>query len=194
MRLPCAAILSPGARRRRRARHEQRRTQRQPLLDATEFTKTTSFAEVMNIATETTRPTDTEQWIAQLDPADPSVKVRDGRYLRHVRETADTARDAQEAFYAAVTDARAHGESWATIGNGARSLKTSRAAAIRDESALTPRAHLTTASGPTATARWWLPFRRPAQWWICSRVSPIVGGEPCLGACHTQTDPRSYRR
>lgn len=57
-----------------------------------------------------------EQWIDQLNPDDPSVKVRDGRYLRHVREAADEADTAAEHLRQAVAEARANGESWGTIG------------------------------------------------------------------------------
>lgn len=60
--------------------------------------------------------TATEQWLDQLDPKDPSVKVRDGRYLRHVREAADAADTAAENLRQAVAEARANGESWGTIG------------------------------------------------------------------------------
>lgn len=66
--------------------------------------------------TKTDGKTSVEEWIDQLDPADPSVKVRDGRFLRHVREAADAADAAGEELRQAVADARANGESWGTIG------------------------------------------------------------------------------
>ncbi len=65
---------------------------------------------------KTGTPADTEQWLAQLDPDDPSVKVRDGRWLRAVRAAADTAAQAADDLRTAVAVARANGESWATIG------------------------------------------------------------------------------
>ena len=57
-----------------------------------------------------------ERWLDQLDPADPAVKVRDGRFLRHVRGAAEAADTAGDALRQAVADARANGESWGTIG------------------------------------------------------------------------------
>ncbi len=67
-------------------------------------------------AIKTDETTAAEQWIDQLDPNDPSVKVRDGRYLRHVGEAADAADAAAENLRQAVAEARANGESWGTIG------------------------------------------------------------------------------
>ncbi|MEB3061185.1 hypothetical protein [[Mycobacterium] zoologicum] len=68
------------------------------------------------MATKIDETTAAEQWIDQLDPADPSVNVRDGRHLRHVREAADAADAATDALRHAVAEARANGESWGTIG------------------------------------------------------------------------------
>ena len=68
------------------------------------------------MAIKTDETTAAEQWIDQLNPNDPSVKVRDGRYLRHVREAADAADTAAENLRQAVAEARANGESWGTIG------------------------------------------------------------------------------
>ncbi len=68
------------------------------------------------MATKTNETSAAEQWIDQLDPNDPSVKVRDGRYLRHVREYADAADAAAERLRNAVAEARANGESWGSIG------------------------------------------------------------------------------
>lgn len=68
------------------------------------------------MATRTDETSAAEQWLDQLDPADPSVKVRDGRYLRHVREAADAEEAATADLRRAVAQARANGESWGTIG------------------------------------------------------------------------------
>ncbi|QZA09023.1 hypothetical protein K3U94_07105 [Mycolicibacter heraklionensis] len=68
------------------------------------------------MATKVNETTAAEQWIDQLDPADPSVKVRAGRYLRHVREAAEAADAATDALRRAVAEARENGESWGTIG------------------------------------------------------------------------------
>lgn len=68
------------------------------------------------MATKINETTAAEQWIDRLDPADQSVKVRDGRYLRHVREAAEAADAATDALRRAVAEARANGESWGTIG------------------------------------------------------------------------------
>lgn len=65
---------------------------------------------------KTDESTAAEQWLDQLDPADPSVKVRDGRWLRHVREAAEAAKTADEDLRTAVAQARHNGESWGTIG------------------------------------------------------------------------------
>jgi hypothetical protein len=62
------------------------------------------------------KATAAEQWLDQLDPADPAVKVRDGRYLRHVREAADATDVAADDLRRAVAEARTNGESWGTIG------------------------------------------------------------------------------
>jgi hypothetical protein len=70
----------------------------------------------MTMATKTDETTAAEQWLDQLDPNDPTVKVRDGRYLRHVREAASAAEAAHEDLRSAVAEARANGESWGTIG------------------------------------------------------------------------------
>lgn len=63
-----------------------------------------------------TNDTRAELWLDQLDPKDPSVKVRDGRYLRRVRDAAEAADEATEDLRRAVAEARANGESWGTIG------------------------------------------------------------------------------
>lgn len=68
------------------------------------------------MATKVNETTAAEQWIDQLDPADPLVKVRDGRYLRHVREAAEAADAATDALRRAVAEARENGGSWGTIG------------------------------------------------------------------------------
>lgn len=68
------------------------------------------------MATKIDETTAAEQSIDQLDPADPSVKVRDGRHLRHVREAAEAADAATDALRHAVAEARVNGESWGTIG------------------------------------------------------------------------------
>ena len=68
------------------------------------------------MAIRTNETTAAEQWLDQLDPNTPSVKVRDGRFLRHVREAADAADSAAENLRKAVSEARANGESWGTIG------------------------------------------------------------------------------
>ena len=68
------------------------------------------------MTTKTNETTTAEEWLDQLDPADPSVKVRDGRYLRHVREAAEAADVAAADLRRAVAEARANGESWGTIG------------------------------------------------------------------------------
>ena len=68
------------------------------------------------MTTKTNETTTAEEWLDQLDPADPSVKVRDGRYLRHVREAAKAADVAAADLRRAVAEARANGESWGTIG------------------------------------------------------------------------------
>lgn len=57
-----------------------------------------------------------QEWLDQLDPNDPGVKVRDGRWLRQVREAADAAASAEDALRAAVAEARERGEPWGTIG------------------------------------------------------------------------------
>jgi hypothetical protein len=66
--------------------------------------------------TKIDKTADAEQWLDQLDPADPTVKVRDGRWLRAVREAADDADVAAIELRRAVAGARANGESWGTIG------------------------------------------------------------------------------
>lgn len=68
------------------------------------------------MATKIDETTAAEQWIDQLDPADSSVKVSDGRYLRHIHEAAEAADAAADGLRAAVAEARANGESWGTIG------------------------------------------------------------------------------
>ena len=68
------------------------------------------------MATTTNETTAAEEWLDQLDPDDPSVKVRDGRYLRQVREASDAANAAAENLRRAVAEARSNGESWGTIG------------------------------------------------------------------------------
>ncbi|MBS9535357.1 hypothetical protein KIH27_17360 [Mycobacterium sp. M1] len=68
------------------------------------------------MTTKIDETTTAERWINQMNPADPSVKVRDGRYLRHVREAAVAADAATESLRRAVAEARANGESWGTIG------------------------------------------------------------------------------
>jgi hypothetical protein len=67
-----------------------------------------------------------EQWLADLEPANPSVRVRDGRNLRHIREAADALEKAEDQLYKAVAEARANGDSWGAIG---MVLGTSRQAA-----------------------------------------------------------------
>jgi hypothetical protein len=54
------------------------------------------------------------------------VKVRDGRYLRHIREAADAVEAAEARLREAVAEARAHGDTWGVIG---MVLGTSRQAA-----------------------------------------------------------------
>ena len=68
------------------------------------------------MATTTKETTAAEEWLDQIDPDDPSVKVRDGRYLRHVREASDAADAAAENLRRAVAASRSNGESWGTIG------------------------------------------------------------------------------
>lgn len=68
------------------------------------------------MTTKANKATAAEQWLDQLDPADPTVKVRDGRYLRRVREAADATDVAADDLRRAVAEARTNGESWGTIG------------------------------------------------------------------------------
>lgn len=69
----------------------------------------------MTKTNKTDETTAAEQWLDQLDPADPAVKVRDGRYLRDVHKAAEAADDAAAGLRHAVAQARAHGETWGTI-------------------------------------------------------------------------------
>ena len=57
-----------------------------------------------------------EEWLDQLDPNDPNVEVRDGKYLRHITEAMQAVSDADAKLRQAVSEARAHGESWGLIG------------------------------------------------------------------------------
>lgn len=57
-----------------------------------------------------------EHWLEHLDPNDPLVKVRDGQHLRSVRAAADALEAADADLRRAVAEARAHGDSWGTIG------------------------------------------------------------------------------
>lgn len=66
--------------------------------------------------TEADEATATERWLDELDPTDPAVKVRDGRYLRHIGEAAAAAETADAQLREAVAEARAHGETWGLIG------------------------------------------------------------------------------
>lgn len=79
-----------------------------------------------NLTSEETETAAAEKWLADLDPADPSVRVRDGRYLRHIREAADVLEQAEAQLREAVAEARANGDSWGAIG---MVLGTSRQAA-----------------------------------------------------------------
>lgn len=55
--------------------------------------------------------TTAESWIDQLDPNDPTVTVHDGAPLRRIFAAAAELKQA-------VTEARAAGLSWSTIGLG----------------------------------------------------------------------------
>ena len=57
-----------------------------------------------------------EEWLDQLDPNDPNVEVRDGKYLRQIAEALQAVSDADAKLRQAVAEARAHGESWGLIG------------------------------------------------------------------------------
>jgi hypothetical protein len=70
------------------------------------------------MTTKANKATAAEQWLDQLDPADPTVKVRDGRYLRHVREAADATDVAADDLRRAVAEIAACG-GFNTIGAGA---------------------------------------------------------------------------
>ena len=69
----------------------------------------------MNMATEVNK-TDVEEWLDQLNPNDPTVEVRDGKYLRRITEAMAAVSDADTELRAAVAEARANGESWGLIG------------------------------------------------------------------------------
>ncbi|BBX74622.1 hypothetical protein H7H78_18170 [Mycobacterium shinjukuense] len=69
-----------------------------------------------NLTGEAAETAAAEQWLADLEPADPSVRVRDGRYLRHIREAADALQQAEAQLHQAVAEARANGDSWGAIG------------------------------------------------------------------------------
>lgn len=79
-----------------------------------------------NLTNEEAETAAAEQWLADLDPADPSVRIRDGRYLRHIREAADALEQAEAQLHQAVAEARTNGDSWGAIG---MVLGTSRQAA-----------------------------------------------------------------
>jgi multidrug resistance efflux pump len=79
-----------------------------------------------NLTSEEAETAAAEQWLADLDPDDPSVRVRDARYLRHIREAADALENADARLRQAVAEARANGDSWGAIG---MVLGTSRQAA-----------------------------------------------------------------
>jgi len=62
------------------------------------------------------KKSDVEEWLDQLDPNDPTVEVRDGKYLRRITEAMAAVSDADTELRAAVAEARANGESWGLIG------------------------------------------------------------------------------
>ena len=62
------------------------------------------------------KKSDVEEWLDQLDPNDPTVEVRDGKYLRRITEAMAAVSDADAELRKAVAEARANGESWGLIG------------------------------------------------------------------------------